>query len=62
MAAFGQLGCAKALKTLCGMELIMQPRDRVRHQDVETLCVRSCLPADDQTVVVNRYRAQFRHC
>ncbi|CAM9877871.1 unnamed protein product [Ascophyllum nodosum] len=28
MAAFGQLDCAKALKALCGQELIMQPRDR----------------------------------
>eukprot|EP00903_Cladosiphon_okamuranus_P008739 g8371.t1 len=28
MAAFGQVECAKALKALCGKELILQPRDK----------------------------------
>lgn len=51
MAAFGQLGCAKELKTLCGMELIMQPKDKVGHWGAETLRPRSCLPSDDQSAV-----------
>ena len=29
MAAFGRVDCAKALKALCGKELLMQPRDKV---------------------------------
>lgn len=29
MAAFGRVECAKALKALCGKELILQPRDKV---------------------------------
>lgn len=29
MAAFGQVGCAKAVRALCGKELLLQPRDKV---------------------------------
>lgn len=29
MASFGRVDCAKALKALCGKDLVMQPRDKV---------------------------------
>lgn len=38
MAAFGHVDCAKALKALCGKELILQPRDKVRRSNGGPLC------------------------